>query len=141
MSKIIVIDTNVIVSAMLGSLAANRIVDACLAKRFVPLIGAALFAEYEDLANRNEIFQSSRLSKNEREELLDIFLAVCRWTHIRYIWRPNLQDEADNHLIDLAVAGNAEIIVTRNIRDFRNAELRFPQIRILTPEALLRKIS
>jgi predicted nucleic acid-binding protein len=53
----------------------------------------------------------------------------------------SIQDEADNHLIDLAVAGNAEIIVTRNIRDFRNAELRFPQIRILTPETLLREIS
>lgn len=140
MSKIIVVDTNVVVSAMLGGAASTRIIDASLTKRCIPLMGAALFAEYEDLANRDELFRACRLDKGEREELLDIFLAACRWTRIRFLWRPNLRDEGDNHLAELAIAGNAELIVTRNIRDFRNAELRFPDIRILTPEAFLREL-
>jgi len=137
MSKILVIDTNVMVAAMLGSPAANRVIDGCFTKQFKPLMGEALFAEYEDLAHRDRLFEGCRLSLAEREELLDIFFSVCRWTRIYYAWRPNLRDEADNHLIELAVAGNAEVIVTRNIRDFRCAELRFPAIQIITPESLL----
>ena len=29
------------------------------------------------------------------------------WVRVYYLWRPNLPDEADNHLVELAVAGNA----------------------------------
>jgi predicted nucleic acid-binding protein len=74
-----------------------------------------------------------------RKALLDIFLAACRWTRIYYAWRPNLRDEGDNHLIELAVAGAADCIVTRNLRDLTSMELRFPQIRILTPEEFLKE--
>lgn len=42
-------------------------------------------------------------------------------------------DEGDNHLIELAVAGNATAIVTQNVRDLRRGELRFPQIAVETP--------
>ncbi|UZA04722.1 PIN domain-containing protein [Moraxella bovis] len=52
------------------------------------------------------------------------------------MWRPNLKDEGDNHLIELAVAGNANIIVSHNQKDFRQNELNFG-IQILTPEQLL----
>jgi predicted nucleic acid-binding protein len=54
------------------------------------------------------------------------------------LWRPNLKDEADNHLIELAVAGNAQIIVTKNVKDFQNAELVFPNLSILRPEEIIR---
>ena len=84
-------------------------------------------------------FKASRLSEEEREELFDIFSAACRWTRVYYGWRPNLRDEGDNHVIELAVAGNAQAIVTRNTRDFTLArESRFPQLRILTPAGLLK---
>ncbi len=53
------------------------------------------------------------------------------------LWRPNLQDEADNHVLELAVAGGAEIIVTGNCSDFENTALRFPGIRICTPREFL----
>nr|WP_238845734.1 PIN domain-containing protein [Nostoc edaphicum] len=51
-----------------------------------------------------------------------------------YLWRPNLKDKADNHLIELAVAGNAQMIAIHNIKDFQNAELLFPNLSILKPE-------
>ena len=56
---------------------------------------------------------------------------------VYYLWRPNLPDEADNHVVELAVAGGAEAIITHNTRDFAGAELRFPALRVLTPGALI----
>jgi len=52
-------------------------------------------------------------------------------------WRPNLPDESDNHLIELAVAGGARAIVTNNVRHLERSELLFPTIRILRPADLI----
>lgn len=52
-------------------------------------------------------------------------------------WRPNLRDEGDNHLIELAVAGNARAIVTHNVRDLRHGELSWKNLRVLTPAQCL----
>ena len=57
---------------------------------------------------------------------------------IYYLWRPNIVDEGDNFLIELALAGNAAHIVTNNIGDLQNAELNFPGLTIVKPEKLLR---
>jgi len=133
----VVIDTNVFVGACLGTGASNRVVEACLLQRFQPLMGAALLAEYEDVLGRSALFAKSRLSAAQRSELLDIFLAGCRWTRIYFGWRPNLRDEGDNHLIELAVAGGASHIVTLNLRDLKSMELRFPGLAVVTPAQLL----
>lgn len=100
-------------------------------------MGAALLAEYEDVLGRDALFAGCRLSAPERGELLDIFLATCEWTRVYFGWRPNLPDEADNHLIELAVAGRAGFVVTRNLRDFTRAELAFPGLRCVSPENFL----
>ena len=57
-----------------------------------------------------------------------------------FLWRPNLPDEADNHLIELALAGGAGAIVTNNVRDVRRGELAFPHLQILTPSQFLKTI-
>lgn len=76
-------------------------------------------------------------TRKQRHEVFAGFLAVCQWTEVFFAWRPNLPDEADNHLVELAVAGGASAIVTRNTKDFERAELRFPNVRILIPERCL----
>jgi len=82
---------------------------------------------------RTELFRTSSLSAVEREEMLNAFLSVCEWVPIFFLWRPNLPDEGDNHLVELAVAGMAAALVTQNVRDLRRGELRFPQLSIETP--------
>jgi len=69
--------------------------------------------------------------------MFDGFLSVCRWVEVFFAWRPSLPDEADNRLVELAVAGNAMAIVTRNTRDLARGELRFPSLKILTPSPAL----
>lgn len=136
----IVVDTNVLLGACLGTGAANAVIAACLKMRCVPLIGNALFNEYEDVFGRDDLFKNSKLSGGERNELLDVFFSCCEWTRVYYLWRPNLPDEADNHLVELAVAGGADFIVTRNLRHLRNMQLRFPQLRITSPGTFLKEI-
>lgn len=137
---LIVVDTNVFVGACLGTGAASKVIASCLSGLHLPLMGAALMSEYEDVLGRHDLFIRCRLTAEEREELLDIFLATCRWTRIYYGWRPNLPDEGDNHLVELAVAGGASHIVTRNLRDLQRPELRFPDIRAVTPDQFLREV-
>ena len=134
---IIVIDTNILVGACMGSHSATEVIASCLRKNHQPIIGTTLFSEYIDVINREELFERCRLDSAERNELLDIFLASCKWTEIYYGWRPNLRDEGDNHLIELAVAGNAQVIVSRNMKDLKSGELLFPEISFLTPEEFL----
>jgi putative PIN family toxin of toxin-antitoxin system len=136
----VVIDTNIFIGACLGTGATNAVVAACFRQAFTPLMGAALFAEFEDVLHRADLFQNCRLNASEREELLDVFLAHCEWTRVYYLWRPNLPDEADNHLVELAVAGGASFIVTRNLRDLGRMELRFPGLRVLSPEDFLKEL-
>lgn len=136
----VILDTNILVGACIGAGAANRVVAACLRGQATPLMGTALFNEYEDVLQRHELFERSRLDIDERNLLLDIFLARCEWVRIYYAWRPNLRDEGDNHVVELAIAGGASMIVTRNLKDFRQMELRFPQLRICTPETVLEEL-
>lgn len=133
----LVVDTNVLVSAVLSEGGAARaVLRLCLRGEAVPLIGQALFGEYEDVFARSEPFARSTLPREERNALLDAFLATCCWTRISYLWRPNLPDEGDNHLVELAVAGGAAAIVTGNERDLARGELRLGPP-VLSPAALL----
>src|SRR3984893_15287215 len=135
----IVVDTDVWIAGVRGSGHADRVLRLCLEERFKPLMGAALLAEYEDLLGRESIWRRARLTAAERETFLDIFLSICQWTRIYYAWRPNLGDEADNHLMELAVAGQADFLVTRNVRDLRGGELNFPHVSVVTPTQLLKE--
>ena len=136
----IVVDTNVFVGACMGIGASNKVVALCISGRLTPLMGTALLTEYEDVLARQSLFEGYRLGQAERDELLDIFLARCQWTRIFFGWRPNLPDEGDNHLFELAVAGTAKKIVTRNLSDLQGGELKFKQIQVLSPEHLLEEI-
>lgn len=136
----LIVDTNVFVSALISEAGASReVIRRCLQRRYQPCISLALFAEYRDVLGRRELFASCPLDATERDELFRAFMAVCRMTDIYYLWRPNLPDEADNHVLELAVAARAAAIVTHNRADFVRSELRFPELRILAPAELLKE--
>ncbi|MEO1389954.1 MAG: putative toxin-antitoxin system toxin component, PIN family [Cyanobacteria bacterium J06634_6] len=139
MSDKIVIDTSVFISALIGPSGPSReLIRQCLKGRYQPLMGNALFCEYEAVSSRPHILKQCPLNKVEINELLQAFMSISQWTFIYYTWRPNLKDEADNHLIELAIAGNASTIATNNLKDFNNTDLLFPQLTILRPEDLLK---
>jgi len=134
----IVVDTNVFIAAILSPAGENRdVLRVCLRGKARPIMGAALFHEYEDLLGRSELMAKSPLAEMERQSLLEAFLSVTDWIKVYFLWRPNLPDEADNHLIELALAGSAETIVTNNLSDLLHGELRFPGLKIQNPRQFL----
>ena len=136
----IVVDTNVLVSAVLSpDGAAREVLRRCLTGAARPLVGNALFLEYEDVLSREALFAAAPIGPEDRAALLDAVLGVCQWINISYLWRPNLRDESDNHLVELAVAGNAAWIVTGNERDVAAGELVFDGFRVVTPGAWLKE--
>ena len=140
MNHAIVVDTNVVISALLSPDSAPRaVLRVCLEESVTPLMGNALYTEYEAVARRQSLFERSPLSLDERLEFLDDFFSVCEWVNVYYLWRPNLSDEADNHVLELAVAGGAKTIVTGNVKDFERTSLQFPGIQIMTPRDFVNK--
>ena len=136
------IDTNVLAGALLRRQGQNRdILRACFQDHLKPLVGQALFLEYEDVLGREQLFRKSSLAASERRQLFEAFRSVCEWVQVYYLWRPSLRDEGDNHILELAVAGGASIIVTNNVADFHGSELRFADIRILSPKILLKELA
>jgi putative PIN family toxin of toxin-antitoxin system len=135
----IVIDTSVLISALLGSNGASReLIRCCLQGKYQPLMGNTLFLEYESVVFREEIRTKCILTETEILTLLESVISVSLWIDVYYLWRPNLRDESDNHLIELAIAGNAQIIATKNVKDFLNSDLIFPNLSILKPEQIIK---
>jgi putative PIN family toxin of toxin-antitoxin system len=139
-NKRIILDTNVLVSAFSSAEGSSRIVLREIFKgRWQPLISLALFAEYEDVLSRPHIIQRCILSEVEQHDLLNAYLSQCVMVEMYFAWRPNLKDEGDNHVFELAVAAQNATLLTWNVRDFANAELRFPHIQIQTPAQWLKE--
>lgn len=136
----IVADTNVLVSACIGRGPASKVIEACLIGQLTPMLSLALYLEYEDVLNRTAPFVRARLNMFERNEMLDAMLSRSTLVEVSYRWRPNLRDEADNHLMDLAVAANPRYLVTSNVRDFVGGELRFDQVKVIEPAKLIEEL-
>lgn len=132
----LVIDTNVFVAGLRSAGGESRaVLRRALSGSYQPLFGNALWQEYCDLLGRD--VWGTATTFGEREQVLAALAQRGRWVTIYYGWRPNLPDEADNHLVEFALAGRAAGIVTHNVRDLGQGELVFDQLRVLMPAQCL----
>lgn len=136
----IVIDTSVWISALITKESeARELLRLVFKKKLSPQMSEPLFKEYEAVMKRKKIQRLIALTLSEQNELFETYLSTCKWNEIYYAWRPNLRDEDDNFVVELAVASGAEAIITYNIKDFKNAELIFNH-KIITPEDFIKDI-
>jgi len=135
-----VLDTSVIVAALRSrGGASNALLRRVAAGRVVPLLTPVLFLEYEAVLKRPE----QRLAHGLSAEAVDRFLAAlasaAEPVEVRFRWRPQLADPGDEMVLEAAVNGRAEALVTHNIRDFRAAAARFG-LAVVAPGDWLREI-
>jgi len=105
----------------------------------VPLATPALFLEYEDVLKRPEQREASGLSLAEVDTALTTLAALTEPVEVRFTWRPQLADPGDEMVLDAAVNGQADALVTHNLADFVLAAPRFGLL-LLRPGELLERI-
>ena len=135
----VVIDTSVWISALIKKKSSAReLLRLIFRDKVFPQMSEALFYEYEAVMKRKKIQKLTPLTVDEQNSLLHAYLSSCKWNEIYYMWRPNLKDEDDNFIVELAVASGVEYIITYNIKDFQNPELTFKH-KVITPEQFIKE--
>ena len=133
-----VLDTNVILAGLISRNGASHKILQYLTKSiYKPLISVPLLLEYEEILKREK--SKLFISDDEMEAIRNMFAATSEHIRLYYLWRPLLKDPSDEMVLELAVSGNADVIVTFNGKDFKEAE-RFFDIDIITPARFLELI-
>lgn len=120
---IIVIDTNVVVAALKSRTGASyKLVSKIPSAQFQAALSNSLYSEYRDVIFR-PVIRPVGATDDNLTDFLDQILDHADTRNINYLWRPFLRDPKDDMLLEIAVASQAEYIVTYNIRDFDRIEL------------------
>jgi putative PIN family toxin of toxin-antitoxin system len=128
-----VLDTNVIVAAVRSpSGASAEILRMALLQRIVIVCSVPPFLEYEAVLKRPEQLKAAGVSEDDANNLLNVLAGKVQEVEIAYLWRPQLRYPADEMVLEAAVNGRADAIVTFNQRDFLPQALSFG-VRVLTP--------
>jgi putative PIN family toxin of toxin-antitoxin system len=129
----LILDTSILVVAIRSDAGASRrLLVAALERRFTLLASVPLMFEYQAVMTRPEHLEASGLSAGEVDALLDAVAAVAQPVRLAFLWRPAVRDPDDDMVLEAAVNGMADAIVTFNARDFREAAKSFG-IKILAP--------
>ena len=132
----IVMDTSVLVAGLRSRLGASAALLKEIADNRVELAASpALFLEYEAVLKREEHGLPLHYVDGFLAELAVCIVPV----EVRFVWRPQLPDADDEMVLEAAINGQAEAIVTHNRRDFERAVQRFG-IGLLSPAELLEQI-
>jgi putative PIN family toxin of toxin-antitoxin system len=132
-----VADTDVIVAAMRSpSGASAAILRAARHGRVTLLVSVPLGMEYEAVCSESEHRLAAGLSEREVEIFLDALLAMAEPVKTHFLWRPQLRDPGDEMVLEAAVNGRADALVTFNVRDFGTVPARFGIELIIPREAI-----
>ncbi|WP_105427717.1 putative toxin-antitoxin system toxin component, PIN family [Neorhizobium tomejilense] len=135
--KRVVLDTNVLAAAFRSRSGASfRILQIVALRQITPLLTTALLLEYESVLKRPEQTSIHRLPPSRIDEAVEDIAALSEAVDIYYRWRPQLSDPKDELVLEAAVNGRADALVTHNVRDFEPAAKQFG-LRILRPGELL----
>jgi putative PIN family toxin of toxin-antitoxin system len=136
----LVLDTDVLVAAMRSRGGASwQLVDRALAREFTLLLSVPLFLEYEAVLTREEHRKVHRLSVPELDEVINSLVRVAEAVQIRFLWRPLLSDPTDDMVLETAVNGRADLLVTFNQKDFAAVAEGFA-FKILRPSEALHRL-
>jgi predicted nucleic acid-binding protein len=99
---------------------------------------AALALEYEAVCSRAEHRVASGLAGREVDVFIDTVIAMVEPVETHYLWKPQLRDPNDEMVLEAAINGRADALVTFNVRDYGDAPSRFGVEVLLPRQAIIR---
>jgi putative PIN family toxin of toxin-antitoxin system len=119
----VVLDTDVLVAAVRSKRGASRAwIRAILRQEATLLLSVPLALQYEAVVTRPEHLSASGANLEKMRSLLDGLCAVCIPVEIPFLWRPMLRNPDDEMVLEVAVSGAADYLLTFNDRDFTAAD-------------------
>ncbi len=132
----VVIDTSVLVAGLRSRNGASAALLGKVAAKSLELVASpALFLEYEAVLKREKHGLPMHLVDGFLAELAQLVLPADIW----FVWRPQLSDAGDEMVLEAAINGHADAIVTHNKRDFLPGAGKFG-IGVWAPGELLERI-
>jgi len=136
----VVLDTDVVVAGMRSPGGASaEILRKARQGRVTLLVSVPLAVEYEAVCSEIEHRLAAGLSEREVEIFLDAVVAMAEPVKTHFLWRPQLRDPGDEMVLEAAVNGQADLLVTFNVRDFGTVPSRFG-IEVMIPRDALERI-
>ncbi|HEY6458070.1 MAG TPA: putative toxin-antitoxin system toxin component, PIN family [Steroidobacteraceae bacterium] len=136
----VLLDTSVLVAGLRSRLgASNQVLRNVAERRCIPLVTTAVFLEYEAALLRPEHRLATGMSPQDVEGFLAAFASAAEPVELNFMWRPQLRDPADELMLEAAVNGRADALVTHNVGDFQSVTGRFG-VRTLSPSAYLKEL-
>lgn len=133
----IVLDTAALIAALRSKVgAARETIRLILQGQLTILMDYKLACEYRDVALRPEHLTESGLSEEEAEKFILTLEALAECVEIFERYRPLSSDPNDDMVLDVAINGHADVIVTNNVKHFYVLAKNFG-IQVLTPRDLL----
>ena len=135
------LDTDVLVAAFRSDTGASRkVLEAARTRRFNLLLSVPLMLEYEAVLTRPEHLAASRATIEDVSAVLDELASVTRRVELVIRTRPLLSDPNDEMVLETAINGRADAIVTFNDRDFRPVATRF-RCSVVRPVEVVRQLA
>jgi putative PIN family toxin of toxin-antitoxin system len=136
----VVLDTNIFVAGLASRTgASHQLLLAVFEGRLRPLVSVPLFLEYEATLKRSDIRSMHGISNDDLDALLHTLAAGAEPIDLHFLWRPQLSDPKDEMVLETALNGRADALVTFNIADFRLAAERFA-LPLMRPADLLTQL-
>lgn len=133
----VILDTNVILAAMRSQTGASyRLLLTIGHPQRQSVVTPALMYEYEDVIRRPGNVPG--LSPQDITDILDMVYHESHRQLVWFSWRPASPDPGDDLVLDAAVAGGCDFVVSFNERHLRTA--RELGIEVITPAELLKLI-
>jgi putative PIN family toxin of toxin-antitoxin system len=136
----LVVDTDVLIAGIRSPGGASAaLLVLLLERRATMLLSVSMAFEYEATSLRPEHLRAAAADEAEVRNLLNAIMDVVEPIEIHYLWRPALSDPNDDMILEAAVNGHADAIVTFNRKDYGDIPARFG-IAVLSPADALRRI-
>lgn len=136
----VVLDTDVVVAAMRSPAGASAALLRAVRKgQITLLVSVPLAIEYESLCMRAEHRTAAGLSASEAAIFVTAVIAMAEPVESHFLWRPQLRDPNDEMVLEAAVNGRAEALVTFNRKDYGDVPARFG-VTVLLPKEAVRRI-